>query len=93
LFFEKEIHFCCVIFCVCQPTNCTVVQREHTEQEAPVTAGVVGEDFKSARVLFRITVSSGIHCPTAMDVGSTSKGASFFDAFWLLDAFLGLGPV
>jgi hypothetical protein len=53
-----------------------------------VTAGVVGEDFKSARVLFRITVSSGIHCPTAMDVGSTSKGASFFDAFWLLDAFL-----
>ena len=58
-----------------------------------MTAGVVGEDFKSARVLFRITVSSGIHCPMAMDVGSTSKGASFFDAFWLFDAFLGLGPV
>jgi len=93
LFFEKRDPFLLrYILCV-SADNCTVVQREHTEQEAPVTAGVVGGDFKSARVLFRITVSSGIHCPTAMDVGSTSKGASFFDAFWLLDAFLGLGPV
>jgi len=74
----------------CQPTRDKLycVAEGTPEQEAPVTAVVVGK-FKPARVQLQISVSSGIHCPMAVGSTSTSKGASFFDPFWVLDCFLG----
>lgn len=91
--FEIEINFCCILFC--QPTKCTVVQREHREQDAESPRSTCDsrggeEDFKirpraaSNLRLLRHSLPDGDGCRFHLQRRLL---------FRRLDAFLGLGPV